>query len=131
MKNTDLMHIEPLELYVGNPYRINDQVICLQPKIGDIVDYGESAYFSVVHTVCATPADMMEKVMAGFAPQILDEHTVGYRCNCSVERTERTLISLGREELQRLIDEDESAEVICQFCNKKYQVDLRELIKKM
>lgn len=58
MKSTDLMHIEPLELYVGNPYRINDQVICLQPKIGDIVDYGESAYFSVVHTVCATPADM-------------------------------------------------------------------------
>ena len=79
----------------------------------------------------ATPADMMEKVMAGFDPQILDEHTVGYRCNCSVERTERTLISLGREELQRLIDEDESAEVICQFCNKKYQVDLRELIKKV
>lgn len=58
MKNTDLMHIEPLDLYVGKPYRINDKIICYQPKIGDIVDYGENAYFSMVHTLCATPADM-------------------------------------------------------------------------
>lgn len=58
MKNTDLMCIEPLDLYVGKPYRINDKIICYQPKIGDIVDYGENAYFSMVHTLCATPADM-------------------------------------------------------------------------
>ncbi len=58
MKSTDLMHIEPLDLYVGKPYKINDQVICLQPKIGDIVEYGESDYFSTVSTICATPADL-------------------------------------------------------------------------
>lgn len=58
MKNTDLMHIEPLDLYVGKPYKINDKIICYQPKIGDIADYGENAYFSMVHTLCATPADM-------------------------------------------------------------------------
>lgn len=62
MKNTDLMHIEPLDLYVGKPYRINDKIICYQPKIGDIVDYGENAYFSMVHTLCATPADMKVKL---------------------------------------------------------------------
>lgn len=58
MKNTDLMHIEPLDLYVGKPYKINDQIICYQPKIGDIVDYGETDYFSMVHTIAASPADM-------------------------------------------------------------------------
>ena len=36
MKNTDLMRIEPLDLYVGKPYKINDKIICYQPKIGDI-----------------------------------------------------------------------------------------------
>ena len=52
------MHIEPLELYVGKPYRINDNIICLQPTIGDIIDYGETSYFSMANTLCATPADM-------------------------------------------------------------------------
>lgn len=58
MKSTDLMHIEPLELYVGKPYKINDSVICLQPTIGDIIDYRESAYFSMLYALCATPADL-------------------------------------------------------------------------
>lgn len=58
MKSTDLMHIEPLDLYIGKPYKINDQIICYQPKIGDIAEYGENLYFSMVHTLCSTPADM-------------------------------------------------------------------------
>lgn len=62
MKNTDLMRIEPMDLYVGKPYKINEQIICLQPTIGEIVEYGESAYFSVVHTLCATSADMKVKL---------------------------------------------------------------------
>ena len=65
MKSTDLMHIEPLELYVGKPYKINDKIICLQPTIGDIIDYGETAYFSILHTVCATPADMKVRLFDG------------------------------------------------------------------
>ena len=62
MRNTDLMRIEPLDLYVGKPYRINDKIICYQPKIGDIIDYGENAYFSMVHTLCATSADFKVKL---------------------------------------------------------------------
>jgi len=62
MRNTDLMRIEPMDLYVGKPYKINEQIICLQPTIGEIVEYGESAYFSVVHTLCATSADMKVKL---------------------------------------------------------------------
>ena len=46
-----------------------------------------------------TPKDMMELAMAGFAPQVLDERTVGYQCDCSEERTKGMLLSLGRREL--------------------------------
>lgn len=77
-----------------------------------------------------TPQDLMELAMAGFDPSILDEHTVEYHCDCSRERTEEMLTSLGRKELQKLCDEDPHCEVECHFCNKKYVFDLRQLLEK-
>lgn len=65
MKSTDLMRIEPIDLYVGKPYVINDKIVCFQPTIGDIIDYGETAYFSMIHTICATPADMKVRLFDG------------------------------------------------------------------
>ena len=55
-----------------------------------------------------------------------------YSCDCSRERMERALISLGRQELQSIIEEDGKAELVCHFCNKKYAFDkevLTELLK--
>lgn len=77
-----------------------------------------------------TPADMMEMVLAGFTPNILDEHTVGYHCDCSRERTEQVLLSLGEKELKRMREEDPSCEVECHFCNRKYTFDLDQLLQK-
>ncbi len=50
-----------------------------------------------------------------------------FRCKCSRERVEQTLISLGRDELEQIIQEDGKAEVICHFCNEKYQLEESEL----
>ena len=50
--------IDSLFLYFGDDYIINDQISITQPTIGQIVDYGEAAYFSMVHTLCAIPSDM-------------------------------------------------------------------------
>ena len=75
-----------------------------------------------------TPKDMMELAMAGFAPQVLDERTVGYQCDCSEERTKGMLLSLGRRELVKMRDEDPNCEVVCHFCHSKYQYDLNDLI---
>ena len=50
-----------------------------------------------------------------------------YECDCSKERFERGLISLGKKELEKIINEDEKAEIICQFCNKKYNFSKDEL----
>ena len=75
-----------------------------------------------------TPKDMMELAMAGFAPQVLDERTVGYQCDCSEERTKGMLLSLGRRELVKMRDEDPNCEVVCHFCHSRYQYDLNDLI---
>ncbi len=62
MKSTDIMHIEPLDLYIGKPYRINEKITILQPTIGDVIDYGENSYWSTVHTIAATSADFKVKL---------------------------------------------------------------------
>ncbi len=67
------------------------------------------------------------RVLDGFAPNILDEFPVEYRCNCSRQRVEKALLSLGNEELQEMIDEGEPVEVCCHFCEKKYSFTQEEL----
>ena len=79
----------------------------------------------------ATPKDMMEKALAGFAPSVLDTRQVSYRCDCSEERTKAILLSLGRKELEKLRDEDPHCEVVCHFCHSKYNFDLNQLLKEL
>lgn len=76
-----------------------------------------------------TLEDLMHLAMAGFNPNILDEHHVAYHCDCSLTRTQEVLARLGTVELTKLCEEDPNCEVVCHFCDKKYQVDLNELIK--
>lgn len=66
--------------------------------------------------------------LEGMNGEILDSWECGYKCRCSRERTERMLISLGRKELTQLADEaEESTEICCQFCGKKYYFSREEL----
>lgn len=55
------------------------------------------------------------------------EMTLQFRCQCSRERVEQTLISLGRKEISAMIEDDEGAEVVCHFCNEKYHFDRDDL----
>lgn len=76
-----------------------------------------------------TVRDMLDMALQGFQPDILDSYPVTYRCDCSRERVESMLRSLGRKEVEKLRDEDPIAEVNCQFCDKIYKVDLNELLE--
>ena len=72
--------------------------------------------------------DMLDLALDGFAPEILDSEHVAYLCDCSADRVKRMLYSLGRKEVENLRAEDPIAEVNCQFCDKKYPIDLNELL---
>ena len=50
--------VDSLFLYFGDNYVINDKIKLIQPRIGDVVDYGEASYFSMVHTLTAIPSDV-------------------------------------------------------------------------
>lgn len=58
----DLLEIDSLGLYFGDPYVINENISVLQPTIGDIAQYGERKYFSIVHTITAIPSDMKSQL---------------------------------------------------------------------
>lgn len=60
---------------------------------------------------------------------IMDRMPIVFQCQCSRERVESTLISLGQEELQTIINEDHKAEVVCHFCNEAYKFNRDDLEK--
>lgn len=64
--------------------------------------------------------DIVEKVLLGLDPVILTDTPAGYRCPCSRERVTRVVESMGRENLEELLAENEDAEVCCHFCDQKY-----------
>ena len=74
-----------------------------------------------------TPLELVQKVLGEFEVEVLETTPVEYRCYCSRERVSRALISLGVDELQKMIDEQGQAQLSCHFCNKEYTFDKAEL----
>lgn len=74
-----------------------------------------------------TPEQVARRALKDFEVEVLYEREVDYRCDCSRRRVERALLSMGREELKRLIQEEGKAEVTCHFCDKVYHFDKNEL----
>ena len=74
-----------------------------------------------------TPLELLRQVLDGFELEVLEESPVEYRCYCSRDRVTRALISMGREELGSLIEEQGEATLTCQFCDKVYHFDREEL----
>lgn len=67
-----------------------------------------------------TAEEIALKLLDGLNPNILDEAEVSYKCDCSRERTEKVLISLGNKELEEMVNDNKDIEVGCHFCGKKY-----------
>lgn len=75
-----------------------------------------------------TPEDILKMLLFGFEYHITDKTDTSYKCNCSRERVEKALISIGREELSKIIEEDGETELSCHFCSNKYHFDKEELM---
>ena len=112
--------IQPLP---GCPEEMISQLELRSPMFADIsreLGYG-------------TPEELAEGWFRGLEPRILERTPVRYRCSCSRERMEKALISLGRKDLQSLIDEGQGAELSCHFCHRKHfftTEQLQEMLEK-
>ncbi|XOK61422.1 Hsp33 family molecular chaperone HslO [Paenibacillus elgii] len=74
--------------------------------------------------------DRLEDILATLLPgaEVLERRDdIRFQCKCSRERVEQTLISLGRDELQQILEEDGKAEVVCHFCNEAYRFSREDL----
>ncbi len=74
-----------------------------------------------------TAQQLLETVMADMELEILETSPVEYRCYCSRDRVTATLISLGRKELQQIVDEGETIHIECQFCDTIYHFEPSEI----
>ena len=80
-----------------------------------------------------TPEEMLSQVLEGLDMEITDAMPARFYCNCSKERIEKAIISIGKKEIQSMIDDGEDIEVKCHFCNTAYYYtvdELKELLKK-
>ena len=74
-----------------------------------------------------TPEQMLEKVLEGLDTVVTQKDPVRFYCNCGKEKYERALVLLGRDEVQKIVDDGEPVEIQCQFCGKKYRFSQEEL----
>lgn len=99
-------------------------------KVIDIIENNIKSLPSVTEMLSSgvTVEEMALKVLDGLTPNVLDEFSAEYKCDCSKERVERALISIGRDDLREMAAENDNTEVCCHFCDKKYSFSSEELI---
>ncbi len=76
-----------------------------------------------------TPDEIANMLLAGLEPNELDTASPVYKCDCSRQRTEKVLISIGRNELNSIAAEGKDTEVSCHFCGKNYVFTPQEITR--
>ena len=80
-----------------------------------------------------TPEMILEHILGEFGLEINETIETSFFCNCTKQRVEKALVSIGKKELQEMIDEGKEIEVNCHFCNHNYKFsveELKELLKR-
>ena len=79
-----------------------------------------------------TVEEVAKRIFSDFDIKVTDKIPVEFRCDCSEERMEQALMTIGKDDLKQLIEEDGKIETVCHFCNKKYLFDgdkLKNILK--
>lgn len=92
-----------------------EKTIAKISSVTDLIDSGK------------TPEDIIKILLEGYEIEIFDTSNPCYNCDCSRERTDKALISIGKEELEKIINEDGKAEITCHFCDNIYSYTKEEL----
>lgn len=80
-----------------------------------------------------TPEKILETVLEGMDVEFTDTMETEFHCNCSKERVEKALISIGRRDIREMIEDNKPIEMHCHFCNTSYEFtveELKEILKK-
>lgn len=82
--------------------------------------------------------DLMDKIFADiddeFKPEVLEYKEMEFKCDCSRERLEQALMTIGKKDLTEILEEDGQAELECHFCGKKYifdEADIKKMLENM
>ncbi len=114
-----------IQLLPGAPDQIVDQIEQSIQAIGNVTSVLDAG---------ATAEQLLQMLFVGMDLKILETTDVSYRCYCSRERVEATLLSLGVTELKEIIENQETIEVGCQFCDTEYKFtpeNVENLLKKV
>jgi molecular chaperone Hsp33 len=82
----------------------------------------------------AAPRELVKLALDEIDFEILEEREIEFACNCSFERAVSLIGSLGRQEVEAMLEEDKGAKMTCGFCNELYTLDendLREMLQKL
>ena len=129
--------LQSLGVLVSGEVVLSAGGVLLQPLPGctdDIISQLElrsPMMADVSRELCHEPMEaLMEKWFEGLRPVVLARTPMCYRCNCSRARMEKALIAMGREELGRMIqDEQDGAELTCHFCKKTERFTQQDLLR--
>ena len=108
-------------------------IIQLLPGASDEIIDRLEAKLSVISSITSlldagkTPEEILTDILGEFGLEILKKMPVQFHCDCERSRVEKAIISIGRKEIQDMIDEGKEIEVNCQFCNKHYKFSVDEL----
>ena len=100
-----------------------------EEKTIDLLEDGIKGIKSVTQMLDGgmSPEDIIRTALKNFEVEVLYEQEIEYKCNCSKDRVEKALISMGREELKSMAEEMDEAEINCHFCDKIYKFSKAEL----
>lgn len=103
------------------PFADEEVIDKLEKKIGEITS------ITSLLDQDMTPEMILDYVLGDFGVEILDKMPTKFDCNCSKERVEKAVVSIGKKEIQEMINDGESIEVNCHFCNTHYNFSIEEL----
>lgn len=108
-------------------------IIQLMPGAGDeIIDalekkIGELDSMTTMLSHGMTPETILEKILGEFGLELYDKIPTKFDCNCSKERIEKAIISIGTKDIDEMIADNKPIEVNCHFCNTNYEFSVEEL----
>lgn len=108
-------------------------IIQLLPGASDEIIDKLEAKLSGISSITAllnagkTPEEILTDILGEFGFEILSKMPVQFHCDCDRSRVEKAIISIGKKEIQDMINEGREIEVNCQFCNKHYKFSVDEL----